>query len=98
MLATLLWLFAIVGFALLIVANFACQVYVSNKLYDEGGAGQVIIGVLRGTNTFIRGWRQANELGIRTLMIVWSIVIALLVLLVCLIAGVAALTGNPGAG
>ncbi len=32
----------------------------------------VVVGSLRGTRTFIRGWQQADTLGIRNVIVVWS--------------------------
>lgn len=71
----------------LIVANFAFQFYVGSRVYAaEGGAA---FRSLRGTRTFIRGWRLEE---LRLVMVAWSVALAGLLLLVCLLGVAAAMT------
>lgn len=82
----------IVVFGLLIIGSFVCQIYVASKVFK--GAG-IIRGILRGTPTFIRGWKQANELGIKDIMIFWTILLTFLLLIVCGACGIFAVNGHP---
>jgi hypothetical protein len=66
-------------FGLIILGNFACQIFVANKVFE---GAQVVRGILRGTRTFIRGWKQADELGIRNVMIFWSALLSVLLLVI----------------
>ena len=62
---------------LLLVAlvNIGCFIYVLIKLFSEEGVLLGILGLICSLYTFIWGWTKANELGIRNVMIVWSLCI-----------------------
>jgi len=79
-------------FLLLIIANITCQIYVATKVFK---GPQVIRGIVRGTRTFIYGWKQANELGIKDVMIFWSILIILLTFIVCFAGAIFFTKGSP---
>lgn len=72
-------------FVLLALANFGLQIYVALKISKNPFMA------LRGTRVFIRGWQQAEALGIKDIMQVWSGVLLLLILMVCPVAIVGAL-------
>jgi hypothetical protein len=59
----------------LLVANFILQFYVGRHVY--GIEGNWLLASLRGTRTFIRGWRLA---GLRAVMTMWSLALASLLL------------------
>jgi hypothetical protein len=88
-LATLLF---IIVFGLLIIGNFACQIYVASKVFE---GAQVVRGIIRGTRTFIHGWKRADELGIKDIMIFWSILVAALVFIVCTFGAIFVVNGPP---
>src|SRR5262245_28500124 len=67
-------------FGVLLLGNLSCQIYVATKVFS---GAQVIRGIVRGTRTFIHGWKRANELGIKDIMIFWSILLASLLFMVC---------------
>ena len=75
---------------ILIISNFICQIYVATKVFE---GFQVIRGIVRGNRTFIHGWKRANELGIKDIMVFWSIVVASLVLIIC--TGAAMIANTP---
>jgi hypothetical protein len=81
---------------LLLVIAFACQIYVSSRVFREEGTSHVMRGILRGTRTFIRGWRRADELEIKDIMIFWSIVVGLLLFLILVLLVTFAASGPPG--
>jgi hypothetical protein len=81
--------FILIGFLiLLIIANFVFQIIVAQKVYDNGL--QRFLGIMRGTRTFIRGWRFADELKIRDMMVIWSAIVGVLVVWVIAVAILAA--------
>ncbi len=69
-----------------------CLVIVLIKLFQNEGALKGILGLICGLYTFVWGWMNANRLGIKTIMMVWT---ALLILLIILqIAGGSMMTGG----
>jgi len=80
-------------YCLIIILIFGCQIYVSSVLYRDQGLGSIIIGFLQPNTTFFRGWRQANALGIKDVMIFWSILFGILLLMLC---GMLLMTGVNG--
>jgi hypothetical protein len=75
---TLLTLVLMVAFGVLLVINLGLQFYIGRRVYgtDGGWAWRS----LRGTRTFIRGWRDADQ---RSVMTLWSL--ALVTLLLCIL-------------
>ena len=65
-----------------ILVNFICLIYVSVMVHGDDGVLPVIIGVFRHRYTFIRGWQAANDLGIKPVMIAWTITIVTAFLIV----------------
>jgi hypothetical protein len=72
---TLAALVLVAAFVVLLVANFIFQFYVGRHVY--GAEGTWVLASLRGTRTFIRGWRMAD---LRTVMAAWSLALAGLLL------------------
>jgi len=60
---------------LLVLANFIFQFYIGSKVY--AGQGSTWLRSLRGTATYIRGWKLPEA---RQTMIIWSIILGLLLL------------------
>ena len=71
--------FLFLTFALMVIGNFICQIYVANKLYAQHGAFAVLLGIIRGNRTFFLGWQSADLLEIRSVMMIWSFCVAILV-------------------
>jgi hypothetical protein len=67
------------GFLLLSVAGIAgivslvCFIMVLIKLFQEKGIVHGILGILCSLYTFIWGWMHADRLGVRNIMMIWSI-------------------------
>jgi hypothetical protein len=72
---TLAALVLVAAFVLLVVANLVLQFYVGRQVY--GAQGNWVLASLRGTRTFVRGWRLEN---LRTVMAAWSLALAGLLL------------------
>jgi hypothetical protein len=83
----LVGLVVILILVVLVTINFAFQFYVGSRVYAAEGA--VLIRSLRGTRTLIRGWRDP---ALRTVAIAWSIALAGLLLFLCMLAALAALS------
>lgn len=73
------------GLVLLLAVNLLLQFIVGAKVYASEGGG--MLKSLRGTRTFIRGW-QIPE--IRSIMLIWSLLLLLLILILGFLAVMAA--------
>ena len=69
-LALLLGLGALVAFIIVLV-----------KLFQIEGVGKGILGLICAIYTFIWGWMKSKELGLRNIMIIWSLLIVLSIIL-----------------
>jgi len=66
--------------ALLIsVASLVFYILVLIKLFQEKGVLHGILGLICGIYTFIWGWMNADRLGIRNIMLYWTICIVIAV-------------------
>jgi hypothetical protein len=72
-------LLMLVFLAALLVASFGFQFWVGSQVYERGAA----VRSLRGTRTFIRGWRDPD---LRMAMIGWSVTLVALLLIIFFIA------------
>jgi hypothetical protein len=54
-----------------------CAIIVLIKLFQEKGALHGILGFLCGLYTFIWGWMNASRLGIKNIMVIWTLLIIL---------------------
>ncbi|HEV2862621.1 MAG TPA: hypothetical protein VGX48_16525 [Pyrinomonadaceae bacterium] len=62
---------------LVMLGTIICFIIVLIKLFQNEGALKGILGLLCSLYTFIWGWMNANRLGIRNIMLIWT---ALLIL------------------
>lgn len=58
-----------------------CGIIVLIKLFQEKGILHAILGFLCGLYTFIWGWMNATRLGIKNIMIIWTLLIIVYVIL-----------------
>lgn len=63
------------------LGSLVCAIIVLIKLFQEKGALHGILGFLCGLYTFIWGWMNAGRLGIKNIMIIWTILIILYLIL-----------------
>jgi hypothetical protein len=54
-----------------------CGIIVLIKLFQDKGILHGILGLICGLYTFIWGWMNATRLGIKNIMIVWTLLILL---------------------
>lgn len=52
-----------------------CFIIVLIKLFQNEGALKGILGLICGLYTFVWGWMNADRLGIKNIMIIWTILI-----------------------
>jgi len=64
-----------------------CGIAVLVKLFQEEGALKGILGLICGLYTYIWGWINSNRLGIRNIMLIWTVLIIVLIILNFLTAG-----------
>ncbi len=58
-----------------------CFIIVLIKLFQTEGALQGIIGLICGIWTFIWGWMNAGKVGIKNIMLIWTVLILLSIIL-----------------
>ena len=87
-------LLILIGAANLFVALGAlvCFVMVLIKLFQEKGPLHGILGILCGLYTFIWGWIESARLGIKKIMIIWSVLLIVSIILqsISMVFGMAA--------
>jgi len=78
------------------VAYFVCLVIVLIKQFQTAGALHGIIGIITcGLWTFIWGWMRATTLGLKNIMMIWTLLIVAMLVLT-MMGGMAALSGLRG--
>lgn len=80
---------------LVALADLVVAIMVLVKLFQNEGALKGILGLICGLYTFIWGWMNANRLGIKNLMIIWTVLIILLIILQVAFGGAMAMRGMP---
>ena len=58
-----------------------CAIIVLIKLFQEEGLLKGILGLICGLYTFIWGWMNANRLGIRNIMMIWTLLLIIAIVL-----------------
>jgi hypothetical protein len=59
------------------LGSLVCLIMVVIKMYQKEGALKAILGFICGIYAFIWGWINAGALGIKNLMIAWTVLILL---------------------
>jgi len=60
---------------LIVIGCVICFVIVLIKLFQNEGALKGILGLICGLYTFIWGWMNATKLGIKNIMLIWTILL-----------------------
>jgi hypothetical protein len=63
------------------LGSLICLIIVVVKMFQNAGAVQGIIGLICGIWAFIWGWMNAGKLGIKNLMVIWTVLILLSIIL-----------------
>lgn len=64
-------------YPILAVANIACLVMVLIKMFPAEGPLKGILGIICGLYTYIWGWMNSSRFNLKTIMLVWTVVIIL---------------------
>ena len=72
-----------------------CFIMVLIKLFQENGVLHGILGLICGLYTFIWGWINANRLGIKNIMIIWTLLIILSIVVNVMTGGFSYSFGTP---
>lgn len=83
-LGVILWLGCIICFIMVLI-----------KLFQENGVLHGILGLICGLYTFIWGWMNATRLGIKNIMIIWTLLIIISVIVNVATGGFSYSFGTP---
>jgi hypothetical protein len=82
---------------LVLLAAFVVQILVVVKMFQNAGALHGILGLICGLYAFIWGWMNSSKLGIKNLMIIWTVLIILYAILAATVgASFSYGVGTPG--
>jgi len=57
------------------LGSLVCFVLVVIKLFQQKGVLHGILGILCGLYTFIWGWMESGRLGIKNIMMIWTVLL-----------------------
>ena len=78
------------------LAAFICFIIVLIKQFQNGGVVHGIIGIITCTIwTFIWGWMNATKLNIKTIMMVWTLLIIVAIIITVMGGGFSYSIGRP---
>jgi hypothetical protein len=66
---------------LVLLGCLICAIIVLIKLFQNEGALKGILGLICGLYTFIWGWMNANKLGIKNIMMIWTVLLIIYLIL-----------------
>ena len=72
-----------------------CFIIVLIKLFQNEGALKGILGLICGLYTFIWGWMNATKLNIKTVMMIWTLLIIVAIIITVMGGGFSYSVGRP---
>lgn len=80
---------------LVLVGLIICQIFVAIKIFQNDGALKGIIALLCGLFGLIWGWMNADRLGVKQIMMIWTV----LIIIYCILAAMGGVSFgyNPAA-
>ena len=72
---------------LMLIGTVICWILVLIKIFQNDGALKGILGLICGLFAFIWGWMNANRLGIKNIMMAWTVLLILYVIFSMLSGG-----------
>lgn len=78
-----------------LIACIICQIIVAIKIFQNDGALKGIIALLCGLFGLIWGWMNADRLGVKQIMMIWSLLIVVYIVLSMLGGGFSYHIGTP---
>ena len=82
---------------LVLLAAVVVQILVVVKMFQNQGALHGILGLICGLYAFIWGWMNANKLGIKNLMLIWTALLILYIILSAVFGASFSFGSMPGA-
>lgn len=73
-----------------------CWIIVLIRMFKDAGPVQGIIGIICSIWAFIWGWMNSGRLGIRNIMLIWTVLLVLYLILGVAGGGLAAMSGAGG--
>ena len=64
-----------------LIGMIICQIIVLVKMFQTAGVVQGIIGLICGIWAFIWGWMNAGKVGIKNIMLIWTVLIIVYMIL-----------------
>jgi hypothetical protein len=80
---------------LALIGCVICWIIVLIKIFQNDGALKGIIGLLCSLFAFIWGWMNANRLGIKNIMMIWTVLLIVYAILAALSGGFNYSFGTP---
>jgi hypothetical protein len=77
------------------LACLICQIIVAVKIFQTDGALKGIIALLCGLFGLIWGWMNADRLGVKQIMMIWSLLIVVYIILAVMSGGFSYSMGTP---
>jgi hypothetical protein len=74
---------------------FICGIIVLIKLFQEEGALKGILGLICGLYTLIWGWMNSERLGIKNIMLIWTLLLIVTIILTVMGGGFSYRVGAP---
>lgn len=78
------------------LGSLICFIIVLIKLFQNEGALKGVLGLICGLYTFIWGWMNADRLGIRNIMMIWTLLV-IIQLVLNFVFGATMIPGYPPA-
>ncbi len=72
-----------------------CFIIVLIKLFQNEGVLKGILGLICGLYTFIWGWMNATKLNIKTIMMIWTLLIIVAIIITVMGGGFSYSVGRP---
>ena len=80
---------------LALIGCIICQIIVAIKIFQNDGALKGILALICGLFGLIWGWMNATRLGIKNLMMIWTVLIIVYIILSMLTGGFSYNLGTP---
>lgn len=72
---------------LLVLGMIVCWIMVLIRMFKDAGAVHGIIGILCSLYAFIWGWMNSGKLGLRNIMLAWTVILVLYIILAAMFGG-----------
>jgi hypothetical protein len=81
---------------LALIGSVICWIIVLIKIFQNDGALKGVLGLICSLFAFIWGWMNAGRLGIKNIMMAWTVLLILYAILAAMGGGFSYSMGTPG--